>query len=399
MERPTSLSGRRREDRRLWPMVLVSSAAHFLLVAGFFLMPANVRVLEPSRPVSYTVDLIAPDRLGGTNLIEGGKGRVKGTTMAAREKPKPPPPPEPARAPEPAAAPAPPEPPKKGEPAPPVEKPDPDAFAAATVRPAATPSRTVPPKVAVAQVAPTATQPKVDEAKKKAEEKKKAEAEAKARQVAAEAEAKKKAAAEAEAKKKAEAEAKKKAEAEEKKRADAEARKKAAEEAALAKALEDARRKAEAESKKAEAEAKARDEAILAAVRRKEQQIGEMGAGEGTKPGAGAGGPISVGPGEGAGGQVMGLDYVLYLGQLERRLKNNWAWAGDANLEAVAQFAIGAEGQVSDVRITRSSGDRGFDASVERAVRGLHPLPPPPEKYRDLFADVEYTFTPKSMQP
>jgi len=51
-----------------------------------------------------------------------------------------------------------------------------------------------------------------------------------------------------------------------------------------------------------------------------------------------------------------------------------------------------------DVRITKSSGDKSYDASVERAVRALNPLPPPPETYRKQFSDVEFTFTPESLQ-
>ncbi|HVM96376.1 MAG TPA: cell envelope integrity protein TolA, partial [Candidatus Acidoferrales bacterium] len=196
-----------------------------------------------------------------------------------------------------------------------------------------------------------------------------------------------------------EAKAKKTAEEAAKKLAD-EAKKKAAEEAALKKAADEAAKKAAAEAAAKEKAAKARDEQILAAVKRaSETQSGEKGGGTGSKAGAAPGGPISVGPGEGAGGQPFGLDYVLYLGQLESRIKDSWAWAGADNaLEAVVRFSIMPSGEIVDVRITKTSSDRGFDSSVERAVRAISPMPPPPAQYRDQFGDVEYTFNAKALQ-
>lgn len=350
-------------ERELWWMVLASAVVHVSLVLAVWLVPREM-FLRPAPPVtSYVVDLVAPDKIGGTNLIEGSKGRVQAAPMAAPPEPAPPPPKAVEPPPEPpvvakAEPPAPPPPPAQ-------EKSDPEAFAErqkpTTTRPV--PTATQPQRVAVAKPPPTKVPPTVVS----------------------------KAALEAAAKKAAE-------EAKKKQMEEAAAKRKADEEAALKKAIEAAGKKA-AEEQKRKAAQQAADERILAAAKRAEQQIGERGGGMGSKAGGAPGGPISVGPGEGAGGQAVGVDYVLYLGQLERRIKENWAWAGENDsLEAVVGFSIAESGDITNVRILRVSGDRGFDLSVERAVKAISPMPPPPEAYRTQFSDVEYTFNAKSLQ-
>lgn len=149
---------------------------------------------------------------------------------------------------------------------------------------------------------------------------------------------------------------------------------------------------------KAEHAAHERDERIAKAIARVKNE-GTKGGGTGSTGDTPGGGPISVGPGTGpGGGVVMGVEYLLYRSQIEARLKDAWAWAGDKrDIEAVVRFRIGEDGEVSDVRIAQSSGDASYDASVLRAVRAVSPLPPPPEAYRKQFADMETTFNPTSM--
>jgi colicin import membrane protein len=91
---------------------------------------------------------------------------------------------------------------------------------------------------------------------------------------------------------------------------------------------------------------------------------------------------------------------VLYRGQMERRIKENWVWAGeDLALEVKVQFDVTATGSIQNVRVVGSSGNRSYDASAERAVRAASPLAPPPEKYRDLFVHgVEITFRAQDLQ-
>jgi TonB family protein len=137
------------------------------------------------------------------------------------------------------------------------------------------------------------------------------------------------------------------------------------------------------------------DKQIAAAVERRAQQAGP-GSGGGAP---GPGGPISVGPGSGAGGTAADLQYILYQGRMEERIKAAWAWAGaDKTLHAVIQFNLTPEGEIKNVRTLESSGDRQYDTSCERAVRAVSPLEPVPEKYREVFATVEMTFKPSDLE-
>ncbi|HVN86380.1 MAG TPA: TonB family protein [Candidatus Binatia bacterium] len=148
---------------------------------------------------------------------------------------------------------------------------------------------------------------------------------------------------------------------------------------------------------KAEVAARERDDRIAKAIAKIKNE-GSKSGGTGKAGGQPGGGPISVGPGSGPGGGVVkGLEYLLYYNQMMARLKDAWAWAGRSGLEAVVAFRIAEDGEVSDIRITQSSGDATYDATVLRAVRAVSPLAPPPEAYRKEFSEVEITFSPSSM--
>jgi colicin import membrane protein len=289
--------------------------------------------LRPHPLTAYTVDLVSSDQLAGTNLVPGNKG--KGASPPKVEpKPAPPPPKvEEAKKPEPE--------PKKEEPPPKKEAPKPAdekavAIAAATQPKPAQPTAT--PVVQAKAVAPPATAEAKPTTKAKPSP------------------------------------------------------------AAVAAAVKPTAKKEAGPPTptKEELAASARDQQIAKAIARVQQE----GKGGGTdKEGKEkGGGPISLGAGHGpGGGVVMGIEYLIYRNQLESRLKQSWAWAGNHQLEAVVRFRIAADGQIFDVRITRSSGDSAYDESVLRAVRAINPLSPPPEAYRKEFSDVEYTFTPENM--
>lgn len=411
-------------ERGLGWMVLVSLAIHLALIAVILLLPTTLLRQPPPPLVSYTVDLIAPDKVGGTNVLEGGKGRLAAAPLAAAPEapgdeapkapePKPeapreaakqePPVPEEPKAEPPQVEPEPQE-AREPEPKPPVEeavKKDEMVLAMkATPRIEPPPVPTArPPEPTVAEPPPTrpkppptlAKAPPTPAAKPAASPKAVAKAQPTAAATAPRPDAKA-----TEARKVAEArataEAKKAAEA----RAAAEA-KLAAEAKAAAEAKMAAEAKAAAEARATEA--KKRDEQIAAAVRRAEQRVGERGGGTGTAADEQPGGAIAVGPGEGAGGAVAGVEYLLYYNQMISRIKASWAWASRGRaLEAVIRFSISETGEVLNVRIVRASGDASFDASVERAVRAVNPLPAPPVAYRKEFADVELTFRPEDLK-
>jgi len=343
-------------DRTLSLMVLASAAVHGVLIALVILIP-HTFLHRPPAIKSYTVDLIAPDHVGGSNIIAGGKGRVEGAPMAAAAKPEPPKPPPPkaeeAKPPEPKPAPPkpaaekvepPPEPPKevaKAEPKPEPPKPEPKPKEDEAVLADKAKKAEPPPPPTVAKAPPT------PQAKPAASPK----AVAKAEPPQAQPRPDTKAAADSA---------------------------KAAKENAATRAL---------------------DDRIAAAVKNVESQVGKRGGGSGTQVAEQPGGPISVGPGEGAGGEVKGVQYLLYYNQMISRIKQVWAWAGaNRALEASVRFNITETGEVVNVRITHPSGDPSYDASVERAVRGATPLPPPPEQYRKEFSDVELIFRPDDLK-
>ncbi|MCC6848366.1 MAG: TonB family protein, partial [Deltaproteobacteria bacterium] len=137
----------------------------------------------------------------------------------------------------------------------------------------------------------------------------------------------------------------------------------------------------------------------------KEGRAGGMGGATG--PGAGQGGsaktltgPAGIGgEGPGGGGTVRGLEFVVYYNQMLSRIKERWAWVGTrGDLRVTVRFSILPSGEISNIRLTERSGDQSFDASVERAVKGAGPLPPPPEAYRSDFTDVELKFRPADLQ-
>jgi TonB family protein len=135
------------------------------------------------------------------------------------------------------------------------------------------------------------------------------------------------------------------------------------------------------------------DERIAEAVGRRARLVDPGVEGKGT------GGPISHGPGTGAGGIVKGIEYVLYRTHMEDRIKSAWVWAGaNQSLRAVVRFGILPNGEIVDIQILISSGDRSYDASIERALRGANPLDPPPAQYRDEFATVELEFRPEDLR-
>jgi colicin import membrane protein len=331
-------------DRSLWRMVAASGVLHVIVITLLIVIPYTF-LHRPPALKSYTVDLIAPDHVGGTNMIAGGKGRVEGQPMAAAPK---------VEAPKPA--------PKVEQPKPPEPKPEPQKVE---------PPKPEPPKeVAKPEPKPQPAKPEPQPKEKEAvlaEKVKKVEPPPAPKPAPQAKPAAPKAIAKAEPPK------------------------------ADSKAAAEATRAAEKAAKQAAA-AHARDEHIEAAVKRMQQQMGKRGAGSATKPGEQPGAPISVGPGEGAGGTVRGVEYLLYYNQMINRIKQAWAWAGgNQTLEATVGFTITETGDVVNVRIKQPSGDPGYDASVERAVHAVNPLLPPPEAYRKEFSDVEITFSPKDL--
>ena len=198
-----------------------------------------------------------------------------------------------------------------------------------------------------------------------AEKKKKAEAKRKAAEKKRKAEAKRKAA----EKKKKEA-AKKKRLAEEKKKKAAAEKKRKAEEAKKKAAAEKKRKAAEAK-KKAEAAKKRKAEAAVRQLELEAQYQAEQDL----------------------------TEKQLIMAAIQQKVDRNWLKPPGTpeNLSCEVRVRLGANGSVLLVSIIKSSGDVGFDRSVESAVSKADPLPMPTSpRLLSQFRDIRFVFKPSS---
>ena len=142
-----------------------------------------------------------------------------------------------------------------------------------------------------------------------------------------------------------------------------------------------------------------RDRKIQEAISR----VGERGTGktpsglEGREEGKGA--ALGTGGDGGGGGTLMGLDFIVYKNRVEGIFKRNWTWVGaNPNLTVRIGFRIEEDGEIRNLRILERSGDGSYDESVIRAIRAASPLPPPPDAYREIFADYILDFVSGDMR-
>jgi TolA protein len=130
------------------------------------------------------------------------------------------------------------------------------------------------------------------------------------------------------------------------------------------------------------------DDAYAAAARR----WGARERGTGLGGTEGKSGPAGTGGGDGAGTPV-GFEFLAYRQQVIQIVKDQWTTALRApSLVASVRFRIDPQGNLSDVRIEQASGNAAYDLSALRAVERASPLPPPPSRYADQFADFVIEF-------
>jgi len=81
--------------------------------------------------------------------------------------------------------------------------------------------------------------------------------------------------------------------------------------------------------------------------------------------------------------------YGYYVDQMLSQISANWnrPLVG-GGVEAWLHFEIARNGEVSDIRITRSSGINSFDLAALRAVQASSPLPPLPRAFRESSLGV-----------
>ncbi len=109
----------------------------------------------------------------------------------------------------------------------------------------------------------------------------------------------------------------------------------------------------------------------------------------------------SGGAGFGGGGgvrlDVREFPFSYYLAALRSRIQSNWeppyqAARSSISRKALIYFKIQRNGEISDVVIENSSGDRLFDQAALRAVTLANPLPPLPFDFPERALGVHFEF-------
>lgn len=99
----------------------------------------------------------------------------------------------------------------------------------------------------------------------------------------------------------------------------------------------------------------------------------------------------------GIGGGNFGSRYSWYVEAVQRRVSGNWLQASvDPSIRfaprVVATFDILRNGAVTNVQLTRSSGNASVDTSAVRAIRDSSPLQALPNDYSGGKVSVEFWF-------
>jgi TonB family protein len=96
---------------------------------------------------------------------------------------------------------------------------------------------------------------------------------------------------------------------------------------------------------------------------------------------------------------TMGVDFVSYLRQIAKNIKENWyrqvpeeARNQTAKGQVVIQFAILQDGRVSAMRLERSSGQIPLDRAAWGGISASNPLPALPSEFRGKYLLLRFTF-------
>lgn len=392
--------GEPQEDKRLRQMILISAVLHVVVIV-WVVVSASLNSSTQPRAVAFTVDLINPAALG-TNL-PGGAGKATARAEVEPTAPPKPPvaPPSPKQETKPPPAPPPQvvkkEEPKLPPPAPPKEeikipekeklveklqvKPEPEKIKAEEKKPEVKKPEPKPEPLKTAKVEERPPEAKKAEPKP---EPPKAEVKPETEKIPPKKpEEKKPEPQKAETKpQKVEAQSEKIPVKSEKSASKPETDK------PPGKAAEKNGEEKPPKSEVAAPSPEERERQIAAALDRIKAQVQPKEDPEFSESAKGSG-PVTKGGevGEGGGGVVRGLEFILYTQQLQKRVQESWIVTEKRpGLVASVSFKIQPDGDVQEVELTKSSGDGAFDQSVLRAVRKAAPFPPPPQSYAQEFA-------------
>jgi TonB family protein len=115
-------------------------------------------------------------------------------------------------------------------------------------------------------------------------------------------------------------------------------------------------------------------------------------AGSGGVGDSGAFNPDRDGPGEGI-DAAQDVDFGPYMAELQRRVKRNWIPPEQGNSRrSVLRFSISRNGEISNLRVGKTSGNPDSDAAAMDAVRRAAPFRTLPSGYKGKNIDIQFTF-------
>ena len=115
--------------------------------------------------------------------------------------------------------------------------------------------------------------------------------------------------------------------------------------------------------------------------------------GEGVAGGGPGGGVLGAGGDGRGGGQVKSLEWVAYRQRILNTVKERWSNAiKRPGLLTTVRFRIAPDGKISNVQVSKASGNAVYDQTAVAAVERVGQLPPPPPAYADEFAEFEVNF-------
>jgi TonB family protein len=102
--------------------------------------------------------------------------------------------------------------------------------------------------------------------------------------------------------------------------------------------------------------------------------------------------PDRDGPGEGI-DAAQDVDFGPYMAELQRRVKRNWIPPEQGNSRrSVLRFSISRNGEISNLKVGKSSGNPDSDAAAMDAVRRAAPFRTLPAGYKGRTIDIQFTF-------
>ncbi|MCM1339294.1 MAG: TonB C-terminal domain-containing protein [Muribaculaceae bacterium] len=87
------------------------------------------------------------------------------------------------------------------------------------------------------------------------------------------------------------------------------------------------------------------------------------------------------------------VDFGPYMREMQRRIKSNWNPPQDKfSRKVTLLYEIKKSGEVTNVSIVQSSGNKKMDKSAIKALEAASPLRPLPAEFKEDSVKVQFTF-------